>query len=135
MTEEAEHVPDESWLQEYDKRLEEKQAEARAQLAALCGRLVELGVRKVEFFYDGCGDSGAIDQVTAVGATDEQKIDLPGELHQQLVEQADEILPFGWENECGAFGTIALDVQQRHLKLEHNERYESYERVDQEWSL
>lgn len=97
---------------------------------------------RVTVEYDGSGDSGQIDDVSAWNAGDEiisfpsdRKITLLSEnpdhpLAEQSFEAAVETLAWdyleiysGWENNDGAFGTFVFDVPARTVTLEHNERY------------
>src|SRR5437660_335466 len=34
--------------------------------------------------------------------------------------------PFGYENDCGGFGDVILDVTSRKLTVERNDRFEDY---------
>jgi len=35
-------------------------------------------------------------------------------------------VPFGYENDCGGFGDVVLDVTSRKLTVERNDRFEDY---------
>jgi hypothetical protein len=36
------------------------------------------------------------------------------------------LVPFGYENDCGGFGDVVLDVSARKLTVERNDRFEDY---------
>jgi uncharacterized protein DUF6878 len=110
--------------------------------AIVFAALTEAGIHRVTVEYDGSGDSGQIDDVSAWNAGDEiisfpsdRKITLLSEnpdhpLAEQSFEAAVETLAWdyleiysGWENNDGAFGTFVFDVPARTVTLEHNERY------------
>ena len=105
--------------------------------------LADAGIHIVTVEFDGYGDSGQIEGVTAAGAGD-QKIPLPSSRKVQLaspvpgnppvemtLQEAIETLAydyleeshFGWENNDGAFGTFVFNIADRTITLEHNERY------------
>jgi hypothetical protein len=35
-------------------------------------------------------------------------------------------VPFGYENDCGGFGDVVLDVSTQKLTVERNDRFEDY---------
>ena len=117
--------------------------EARAQnKATVFAALAAAGIDHVTVEYDGSGDSGQIDCITAWDAND-QKITLllepklqlaaddPGQPIARSLESAVEDLAWnyleglynGWENNDGACGTFVFDVPKRTITLEHNERF------------
>jgi len=110
---------------DYLCRLEQECQEAQQDLAALCPQLAELGVQEVEIVYDGCSDSGTIDEVTARAG--ERQIELPPELCEALSDAAATLLPCGWEINDGAFGRFVLDVARKQVRREHNWRVMSAE--------
>ena len=102
------------------------------------------GVAAVIVQFDGCGDSGQIEDMEVQGA------DRPAELPSDSIEIADvswddlKILPktmcvrevvehlvydflrethCGWEDNEGAYGTFTFDVGKRTILLEFNERH------------
>ena len=118
-------------------------AETRAQnKATVLAALDAAGIDHVTVEYDGSGDSGQIDCITAWDAND-QKITLllepklqlaaddPGQPIARSLEAAVEDLAWnyleglynGWENNDGACGTFVFDVPKRTITLEHNERF------------
>jgi len=43
-----------------------------------------------------------------------------------LQEQFEDLVPFGYENDCGGFGDVVLDVAARKVTVERNDRFEDY---------
>lgn len=43
-----------------------------------------------------------------------------------LQEHFDALVPFGYENDCGGFGDVVLNVAERKITVEHNDRFEDY---------
>ena len=117
--------------------------ETRAQnKATVFAALAAAGIDHVTVEYDGSGDSGQIDCITAWDAND-QKIPLllepklqlatddPDQPIERNLEAAVEDLAWdyleglynGWENNDGPCGTFVFDVPKRTITLEHNERF------------
>ena len=99
---------------EYQKRLAEEHEQACEALKAHFDRLNRLKINTVVISYDGSSDSGAVESVTAFDV-DNQEVQLPQELDDQLTELAETLLPFGWEINEGAYGQYTLDVPEREL--------------------
>lgn len=131
-----------------------KQIEGRDEIFAL---LRENGVVVVDAYYDGQGDSGQIESITALGR-DKQVVDLgriqtsiqitskvwdsenrnwkkiPSANTKTLIEALDDIFyealeeqQPGWENNDGAFGNFIMDVAAQTITWEHNSRFTDYE--------
>lgn len=106
--------------------------------------------------FDGYGDSGQIESVTATGADGEivlPEIGIsyasPGDLNsddpvnrkQVSLAPAIETLCYdllrsthaGWENNDGAFGDFTFDVAARTISLDHNDRYTAIEPYAHQW--
>jgi hypothetical protein len=119
--------------------------ETRAQNKAIVfAALAAAGIDHVMVEYDGSGDSGQIECITAWDAND-QKIPLlpqpklqlatddPDQPIERSLESAIEDLAwdyleiyYGWENNDGACGTFVFDVPKRTITLDHNERFTDY---------
>lgn len=122
-----------------------------ANKTALLKALGEQGIVKVMVRFDGAGDSGQIEEVTAFGddgserplpedavEVELQKIsygdDAPQAVAETLGEAIDSIAyallqasHCGWENNEGAYGDFTFDVAAGLITLEYNERYETSE--------
>ena len=118
-------------------QIEQQEKEAREQAIAtfksLCENLAQQGIEEVRISYDGYGDSGAIEQITAF--SDGEEIAVDAAVSQSLEDAACGLLPGGWENNDGAFGELVLNVTERRLVREHNWRISDTEYSEEEWSL
>ena len=108
--------------------LEPQQAVAKAALLAECDRLAAVGVTFVAVHFDGYGDDGTTEEVKcydgesyAWGEHEPVKHD-----GSYLQEHFEALVPFGYENDCGGFGDVVLDVSARKLTVERNDRFEDY---------
>ena len=43
-----------------------------------------------------------------------------------LEQHFEALVPFGYEDDCGGFGDVVLDVNTRKLMVERNDRFEDY---------
>ena len=43
-----------------------------------------------------------------------------------LQEHFETLVPMGYENDCGGFGDVVLDVAARKITVERNDRFEDY---------
>lgn len=121
------------WMTAYQERLERERAEARQSMGKACDVLAEFGATEVRIEYDGYGDSGAVEGVTATGSAGD--VEIPADLHEELISAAERLLPDGWENNSGAFGALVLNVADRRLTREHNWRVETSEYDEEVWEL
>lgn len=126
-----------------------------ANKAALFAVLRDADITGIHVHFDGYGDSGQIEGVTAFGADGAEcplpdlpvtirKIyfgqDEPETLSEPLAE-AIETLAYaflesthgGWENNEGAFGEFVFDVAAGSITLDYNERFESVEHYSHEF--
>lgn len=116
-------------------------AVCQAAIAAAAPHLAAVGAVRVVIRYDGGGDEGQINEVTAEAA-DGAPVDLPevacerfrtgydgrvsidvNSLANALEEIGYEALGAyysGWENGDGAFGSVTVDLATRTAALEHN---------------
>ncbi len=120
------------------------QAEKRKQLASSRKRLIaalrEIGVVSVEINYEGCGDQGQLVNIAASGS-DDNPVNLecqipPGHATnatttscsyaQALMDLAWGLLGVhhdGFDDNEGAYGTIAINVMADKITFDHYERY------------
>ena len=121
--------------------------------AALFAVLKSHGIIRVTAVFDGCGDSGQIDEMSAFnteGPTELPKggihlVDAAPELNAenlaQSVSDAIETLAYdllethhgGWEINDGAYGEFVFDVEAQSINLEFNERYTATNLFEHEW--
>jgi len=112
-------------MERIQRREEAQRQKARQTLAGACDRLTEIGVTLVDITYDGYGDSGTVDTVSAY-AGDKEAI-LPDDLVEALKDAACGLLPGGWEINDGSFGQFVLDVATRTINRQHNWRSTDYD--------
>lgn len=112
------------------------------------------GITYVTVTFDGGGDSGQIEDISAVA--NNAQLELPSaeielvshvwgqeeptrtrmpvaEAIEQLAYDLLSLTHCGWENNDGAYGEFVFDVRQRSLSLEHNERYVTSEQYSHSW--
>jgi len=135
--------PDE-FLASYNRHREALAKASQTNKTVVFDALAAANITHVHIEFDGCGDSGQIECVTAYRG--EEKAELPtvvvtlqqaswnhtelGTMEESL-PQALETLCYdyleetnsGWENNDGAYGEFHLDVASRTVKLEFNGRY------------
>ena len=121
-------------LEQYYK---ERLANVRKSLPVAAEQLKGSGVARVDIYYDGCGDSGQIEEIRYFDAQ-RKMIDRPctltmsedalGELFYDLLETRHA----GWENNDGAFGEFEWDLIADTLKHSHSDRYVECETTEHE---
>ena len=121
---------------------------------ALFGILAEHGITAVIVNFDGYGDSGQIEDITAQSSDvivelPDERIDIfrpdwdsPDiERPTHTVREAIEALCYdflaqthcGWENNDGAYGDFSFDVTEGSITLDYNERYTATENYSHEF--
>ena len=108
--------------------LEPQQAAAKAALLAECDRLAAAGVTLVAVHFDGYGDDGTTEEVKCYDSEwcasgEREPVKYNG---SHLQEHFEALVPFGYENDCGGFGDVVLDVAARKVTVERNDRFEDY---------
>jgi len=108
--------------------LSPEEAQAKAAILAECENLAAAGVTFVAVHFDGYGDSGATEEVKCFDseyyAYEEHKPVTHDALYLQ--EHFETLVPLGYENDCGGFGDVVLDVGARKITVERNDRFEDY---------
>lgn len=114
--------------QNNEQSLEPGQAAAKTAILAQCDQLAAAGVTFVAVHFDGYGDDGTTEEVKcydsewyASGEHEPVKYDA-----SHLQEHFEALVPFGYENDCGGFGDVVLNVSARKLTVERNDRFEDY---------
>lgn len=117
--------------------------------AALFEALAQVGITTVLVEFDGYGDSGQIEHISAHAGPDiavslpESNVEIARVDYSSLeivrqtlsVKEAIEQLAYdfleethgGWENNEGAYGDFLFDVVERTITLNYNERIETSE--------
>ena len=143
-----------SWEQKERAYRERACAVLEGNKKVLFGILAEHGITAVIVNFDGYGDSGQIEDITAqssdviVELPDERiEIFRPGwdspdvERQTHTVREAIEALSYdflaqthcGWENNDGAYGDFTFSVTEGCIALDYNERYTATENYSHEF--
>jgi hypothetical protein len=108
--------------------LDAEQAAAKAAILAECDKLMAAGVKFVAVHFDGYGDEGTTEEVKCYGsewyAADEHEPVKYDASHLQ--EHFEALVSLGYENNCGGFGDVILNVNARKLTVERNDCFEDY---------
>lgn len=148
------HFDYDAWLAEDAKRRAALAEELIDLKAKLFDSLEASGIVLVTVTFDGCGDSGQIEDIAAfdehgqvdlkgitLPALDGQPTDVPDAAVADPIADAIETLAYdllesehgGWENNDGAYGEFTFDVVSRTIALEHNQRFTSSELYTHAW--
>jgi hypothetical protein len=114
--------------QNHGNTLEPEQAAAKAALLAECDQLAAAGVTFAAAHFDGYGDDGTTEEVKCYssewyGWGEHEPIRFEA---SHLQEHFEALVPFGFENDCGGFGDVVLEVSGRKITVERNDRFEDY---------
>jgi hypothetical protein len=107
--------------------LSPQEARAKTAILAACDKFAKAGVTFVASHFDGYGDSGTIEvrcydsECYAWGEDETVNHDV-----SYLQDDFEALVLFGYENDCGGFGDVVLDVKARKLTVERNDRFEDY---------
>jgi hypothetical protein len=110
--------------------------------AELFAALEVAGIHRVEVEFNGSGDDGCIDSVTAYDAN-EKEIPIPqtlqpaeGEYQGAIESVCDDYLGEthdGWEINDGAYGTFTFEVVEKKITLDFNQRFTNVENFSHEF--
>jgi hypothetical protein len=108
--------------------LEPRQVVAKVAILAECDRLTAAGVTFVAVHFDGYGDDGTTEEVKCYDRDwytwgEHEPVKYAA---SHLQDHFEALVPFGYENDCGGFGDVVLDVNCRKLTVERNDRFEDY---------
>ena len=122
-----------SLAQYYEERL----ANVRKNLPVAAEQLKVAGVARVDISYDGCGDSGQIEDVRYFDAQHKwikspPPFTITEDALRELFYDLLETRHAGWENNDGAFGEFEWDLVADTLKHSHSERYIECETTEHE---
>ena len=111
-----------------DERLDPEQGAAKAALLAECDELAAAGVTFVAVHFDGSGDEGATEDVKCYDVEDYAHDESEPVEHDasHMQDHFDVLVPYGYQNGCGGFGDVVLDVKARKITVERNDRIEDY---------
>ena len=104
-----------------------QQAVAKAAILAECDRLTRAGITFVAVHFDGAGDEGVTEDIKCYATEDYVRRERSSERHlRALQEHFETLVPYGYEDGCGGFGDVLLNVQTRKITVERNDRFEDY---------
>lgn len=110
------------------QELSPEEAQAKQTILAECENLAAAGVSFVAVHFDGYADSGVTEEVRCFDAEyyacEEHKPIAHDAAYLQ--EHFETLVPMGYENDCGGFGDVVLDVAARKITVERNDRFEDY---------
>jgi hypothetical protein len=111
-----------------EQRLPPEQVAAKAAILAECGRLAEAGITFVAVHFDGSGDEGVNEDIKCYATEDYayEESEVQESNFSHLQEQFESLVPYGYENDCGGFGDVILNVKTRKITVERNDRFEDY---------
>jgi hypothetical protein len=111
-----------------EQSLPPEQAAAKAAILAACDRLAEAGITFVAVHFDGSGDQGVNEDIKCYATEDYayEESQAQGTNFSCLQEHFEELVPYGYENDCGGFGDVILNVKTRKITVERNDRFEDY---------
>ena len=110
------------------QELSPEEAISKAAILAECENLAAASVAFLAVHFDGYGDSGTTEDVKRFDseyyAYEEHKPVSHDAAYLQ--EHFEALVPFGYENDCGGFGDVVLDVGAGNITVERNDRFEDY---------
>lgn len=105
-----------------------EEAAAKAAILTECDRLAEAGITFVAVHFDGSGDEGVSEDIKCY-ATEHyayEESEVQNANISYLQEHFETLVPYGYENDCGGFGDVILNVKARKITVERNDRFEDY---------
>src|SRR5260370_37238153 len=111
-----------------EEALPPEEAAAKAAILAECERLAEAGITFVAVHFDGSGDEGASEDIKCYATEDYayEESEIQGANLSNLQEHFETLVPYGYEDDCGGFGDVILNVNTRKITVERNDRFEDY---------
>lgn len=105
-----------------------EQAAAKTVILAECERLAEAGITFVAVHFDGAGDEGVNEDIKCYATEDYayEESEVPDANLSYLQEHFETLVPYGYEDGCGGFGDVILNVKTRKITVERNDRFEDY---------
>ena len=111
-----------------EQSLSPEEAAAKAAILAECDRLAEAGITFVAVHFDGSGDEGVNEDIKCYATEDYayEESEVQDANLSHLQEHFETLVPYGYENGCGGFGDVILNVKTRKITVERNDRFEDY---------
>jgi hypothetical protein len=82
----------------------------------------------VAVHFDGSGDEGVNEDIKCYATEDcaYEGSEVPNANISYLQEHFETLVPYGYEDGCGGFGEVVLNVKTRKITVERNDRFEDY---------
>jgi hypothetical protein len=111
-----------------DQQANQEESLAKTAILAECAKLAAAGVTFVAVHFDGYGDSGVTEEAQCFDSGEYIHDESQPIQHDvsHLQQHFEALVPFGYENDCGGFGDVVLDVQAHRISVERNDRFEDY---------
>ena len=111
-----------------EQSLSPEEAAAKAAILAECDRLAEAGITFVAVHFDGSGEEGVNEDIKCYATEDYayEESEVQAANFSHLREHFEALVPYGYENDCGGFGDVILNVKTRNITVERNDRIEDY---------
>jgi len=111
-----------------EQELPPEEAAAKAAILAECDRLAEAGITFVAVHFDGSGDEGVNEDIKCYATEDyaHEESGVQNANFSSLQEHFETLVPYGYEDGCGGFGDVILNVKTRTVTVERNDRFEDY---------
>ncbi len=111
-----------------EQALPPEQAAAKAAILAECDLLTEAGITFVAVHFDGSGDEGVNEDIKCYATEDYayEESEVREANFAYLQEHFEALVPYGYENGCGGFGDVILNVKTRMITVERSDRFEDY---------
>ena len=111
-----------------EQSLSPEEAAAKAAILAECDRLAEAGITFVAVHFDGSGEEGVNEDIKCYATEDYayEESEVQSANFSHLREHFEALVPYGYENDCGGFGDVILNVKTRNITVERNDRIEDY---------
>ena len=111
-----------------EQSLSREEAAAKAAILAACDRLAEASITFVAVHFDGSGDEGVNEDIKCYATEDYayEETEVQDANFSKLQEHFETLVPYGYEDGCGGFGDVILNVKTRKITVERNDRFEDY---------
>ena len=111
-----------------EQTLQPDESAAKAAILAEYERLTEARITFVAIHIDGSGDEGVNEDIKCYATQDYvyEEGEVQAANFSQLQEHFETLVPYGYENSCGGFGDVILNVNTRKITVERNDRFEDY---------
>ena len=111
-----------------EQSLSPRKPTQKAAILAACDRLAEAGITFVAVHFDGSGDEGVSEEIKCYATEDYayEESEVQDANFSHLQEHFETLVPYGYENGCGGFGDVILNVKTRKITVDRNDRFEDY---------